>query len=98
MARFKKGEGGRPKGTPNKITADLRDWLSNFIDENKNQILHDWKALEAKDRIAYFEKLLKYVLPTLQATTVTTEYDRLTDDQLDQIIYELKNNIDYVEE
>ena len=26
MAKFQKGNGGRPKGTPNKLTATVKDW------------------------------------------------------------------------
>lgn len=72
MAQFKKGEGGRPKGKANKITTDLRQWINSFIDDNREQIKEDWQQLEPKDRIILFEKLLKYSLPTLQATSITT--------------------------
>lgn len=70
MAQFKKGEGGRPKGKANKVTGDLRSWINNFIDSNRDQIQKDWKKLDPKNRIIMFEKLLKYTLPTLQATSL----------------------------
>ena len=91
MAKFRKGEGGRPKGKPNKITLTLRDWINEFIDYNREQIQADWQALEPKDRLLMFEKLLKYALPSLQATSLTTDFEKLTDDQLDTIIDRLKN-------
>ena len=84
---------GRPKGIPNKVTTDLRQWITNFLEENREQIQEDWKALEPKDRIVLFEKLLKYALPTLQATSLTTDFERLTDEQLDTIIENLKKTI-----
>jgi len=83
---------GRKKGVPNKITIDLRQWIKDFIDDNREQIKKDWKGLEPKDRIILFEKLLKYSLPTLQATTVTTDFEKLTDEQLDFIINQLRNS------
>ena len=83
---------GRKKGVPNKITMDLRQWINNFIDDNREQIQKDWKVLEPKDRIVLFEKLLKYSLPTLQATSLTTDFEKLTDEQLDFIINQLKNS------
>lgn len=89
MAQFKKGEGGRPKGKPNKITGSLRDWIGSFIDDNRQQIQDDWKSLDAKDRIVMFEKLLKYALPTLQATSLTNDFDAMTDEQLNKIVNEL---------
>lgn len=89
---FKKGQGGRKQGSPNKITVNLREWVNGFIDDNREQIKADWKALEPKDRIVMFEKLLKYSLPTLQATSLTTDFEKLSDEQLDEIINRLKQS------
>ena len=83
---------GRPKGSPNKVSTDLRKWINQFIEDNRQQIKRDWKTLEPKDRIMLFEKLLKYTLPTLQATSITTDLSKLTDEQLDQIIERLSKN------
>lgn len=65
---------GRPKGVPNKTTTDLRQWINSFIDDNREQIKKDWNSLEPKGRIMLFEKLLKYSLPTLQATNLTSDF------------------------
>jgi hypothetical protein len=81
---------GRPKGIPNKSTNDLRQWVGDFIEGEREQIVSDWKALEPKDRIVMFEKLLKYTLPTLQSTTLQTDFERMTDAELDYIIEGLK--------
>jgi hypothetical protein len=91
---FKKGKSGniagRPVGTPNKSTSNLRDWITDFLEENKDKVREDWLLLEPKDRIVLFEKLLKYSLPTLQSTTLSTEFESLTDSELDRLISELK--------
>jgi hypothetical protein len=84
---------GRPKGIPNKSTNDLRQWLTDFVNDQRDQIVNDWQCLEPKDRIVMFEKLMRFVLPTLQATTLQTDFERLTDKQLDHVINELKNSI-----
>jgi hypothetical protein len=81
---------GRPKGIPNKSTNDLRQWVGDFIEGEREQIVSDWKALEPKDRIVMFEKLMRFVLPTLQATTLQTDFERMTDADLDYIIAGLK--------
>jgi hypothetical protein len=90
---FKKGQSGnptgKPKGASNKTTTDLREWINNFIDNNREQIQKDWKALEPKERIIMFEKLLKYSLPTLQATSLELNFEKMTDEQLDEIINRL---------
>lgn len=91
---YQKGQSGnitgRPVGATNKNTNRLREWITDFLDENKDRIKEDWLLLEPKDRIVLFEKLLKYSLPTLQATTLSTDFESLTDTDLDKIISELK--------
>ncbi|WP_152267018.1 DUF5681 domain-containing protein [Agriterribacter humi] len=82
---------GRPKGSPNKATKDLRQWVNGFIQSQTEQIQKDWKQLEPKDRIILFEKLLKYSLPTLQATSLTTDLEKLSDEDLDRIVNEILN-------
>ena len=42
---------GRPKGTPNKVTAEMREWLSKLVEGNREQIERDIKALDPKDRL-----------------------------------------------
>jgi hypothetical protein len=81
---------GRPKGVPNKTTTDLRQWITGFIEDNKKQIKKDWLKLEPKERVILFEKLLKYSLPVLQATSLEIDFENLTDDQLQKIIDELR--------
>ncbi|HRO47687.1 DUF5681 domain-containing protein [Agriterribacter sp.] len=82
---------GRPKGSPNKATKDLRRWVTTFIESQTDQIQQDWQQLEPKDRIVLFEKLLKYSLPTLQATSLTTDLEKLSDEDLDRIVNEILN-------
>lgn len=82
---------GRPKGSPNKATRDLRQWINGFIESQTDQIQRDWQQLEPKDRITLFEKLLKYSLPTLQATNLTTDLEKLSDEDLDRIVNEILN-------
>lgn len=83
--------GGRQKGTLNRNTKDLRQWITAFIAANTEQIESDWQQLEPKERIQMFEKLLKYTLPTLQATSSTIDFENMSEEQLDVIINELKN-------
>lgn len=92
MARFIKGNTGKPLGAKNKVTTDMRQWLSNFIDSKRNQLEKDWKALEPRERIIMFEKMLRYTLPTLSATSLTTDFNKMSDENLDRIINELKQS------
>ncbi len=54
---------GRPKGTPNKATKELRRTFQAFIENNIENLQADFDQLEPKDRFQVMEKLLQYVLP-----------------------------------
>ena len=55
--------GGREKGTPNKITADLRVMIKQLVAENIEQIREDLASLEPQERLKFLEKLMSYVVP-----------------------------------
>ena len=44
--------GGRKKGTPNKATATLKEWLISLLDNNRKQVEQDLQALESKSILA----------------------------------------------
>ena len=85
---------GRPKGTPNKVTQDVRKWLSSVIDKNRKQMERDLKALPAKERLQMLERLMQYVVPKQQAVTADIDISTLTETQLDLIIGKLTKDID----
>lgn len=85
--------GGRQAGTPNKVTTDLRQSIQAFLDANWPQVQKEFNALEAKDKLQFIDKMLAYSLPKLQATSLTMDFERLTDDQLDVIIENLKSTL-----
>jgi len=88
--------GGRQKGTPNKITTDLRTWLNDLLNNNRQTFENDLHELEPHQRVAIFEKLLSYSLPKLQSVEAQIEQrlDNLTDEQIDVIINQLTKNIE----
>lgn len=63
--------GGRQKGTPNKATADLKEWIRRLIDDNSEKVETDIMQLEPKDRLAFIEKMMRFVVP--QETKITQE-------------------------
>lgn len=56
---------GRPKGTPNKATTTMKDWINNFIDGHIEQIEEDFDCLDPKERLNFICKLLPYVVPKM---------------------------------
>jgi len=79
---------GRPPG-PNKLTGELRERIKTFLDGNFEVIEKDFKGLDPEKRILMYEKYLKFVLPSLQATDVSLNIEQLTDSELDLIISKL---------
>lgn len=95
MARQKndgKGRiGGRAKGTPNKVTSELRRWIAKLVKSNRRQMEQDLAALEPKDRVAMLEKLMQYVIPKRQ--NINADLGDLTDEQLSNIALQVLNDI-----
>ena len=60
------------------MTGDVRRWLAELIDGNRAQIKKDLKALSPKDRLLVLEKLMQYVVPKQQATTLEVDYSKMT--------------------
>lgn len=56
--------GGRQKGTPNKATSNLREFVKNIIDTNRKQIAKDLKEADPSTRLAFFASLLPFALQT----------------------------------
>lgn len=81
--------GGRRAGTPNKITAELRARIKSFLENNFKTVEHDFKKLDPEKRIALYEKYLKFALPQLQSTSVDFSIDKMTDDQLTELLNKL---------
>ena len=94
---LKKGQtnnvSGRPKGRPNRLSAEMKEWVNKVLTKNRRQIEKDLKSLEPRDRVLVFEKLLAYVIPKQQATTAQIDFNMMSDEQLEIIINELTNNV-----
>jgi deoxyribodipyrimidine photolyase-like uncharacterized protein len=84
---------GRPKGSPNKTTQSVREWLTRLIDDNREQIRKDLAALEPKERLQVLEKFMQYTVPKMQSVEARVDIDRLSDSQIDQVINELSEKL-----
>lgn len=85
--------GGREKGTPNKVTGTLKNWITDLINSNRLQMEKDLKRLDPKDRLMFLEKMMQYVIPKQAAQQVKLDFESLTDEQLEDIINHLTSEI-----
>lgn len=87
---FKPGEGGRPKGAKNKVTIEVKEFLSNFLNENLSTLQADFDNLESKERLYFMEKLLKYFVPLKADHNISPPRNKYEDWTLDQINAEVE--------
>ncbi len=64
---------GRPKGKPNKSTAELKEAIKLIVSKNIDKFQSDIDSLEPKDRLIYIENLFKYCVPSIQAEPIEEE-------------------------
>ena len=69
--------GGRQKGTPNRITKELRTLLKDILYQELEQVQERLGLLEPKERIELLMKLMPYILPKV------TSISHKTDEPLD---------------
>lgn len=78
---FEKGhtkKGGRKKGTPNAVTANVQNGIAEIVNGNIDTLREDLKKMNPKDRVDAIAKLLPYVVPRkveadINETTMTPE-------------------------
>ena len=65
--------GGRQKGTPNRMTKELRSILKEIIYQELNDIEKRFEKLEPKTRIELLIKMMPFVLPKTNAISHNTD-------------------------
>lgn len=79
--KFEKGHtkaGGRKKGTPNSVTANVQNGIAEIVNGNLDRLREDLEAMTPQERVAAIAKLLPYVVPRkveadITETTMTPE-------------------------
>jgi|GEM_PF-642217 len=76
--------GGRPKGSPNRLTSDLKTRIAQIVDTGFQSMESDLEALEAKDRINALLKFLQYLLPLQRETKI--DISSLSDEEVEELL------------
>lgn len=64
---------GRAKGTPNRITAQVKTAIAEIVAEHLPILKDDLASLSPRERLCIIEKLLAYVVPKATAAEMETE-------------------------
>ena len=64
--------GGRQKGTPNRMTKELRSVLKDILYQELEQIQEHLETLNSKERVELLIKLMPYILPKVTNISYTT--------------------------
>ena len=64
--------GGRQKGTPNRITKELRSLLKDVMYDEIGALQERLDALNQKERVELLIKLMPYALPKVTSISHTT--------------------------
>ena len=54
--------GGRQRGTPNKVTSEIKTWVEAIICDGREQFQKDLHDLTPRERVKAILSLLQYVL------------------------------------
>lgn len=70
--------GGRVKGTPNKITKEAKEWITDLLHDYQSSGLldSDFASLEPMQRLLVVTKMLPYVAPKLQALAISNDGEK----------------------
>lgn len=92
--------GGRTKGTPNKVTANVKQWLSCLLGDNREKFEKALRCLNASEFTKTYIALLSFTTPKLQAMTPEAmfeaeyrELEKLLNNAPDEVIDEIVERI-----
>ncbi len=93
MAEKRQKTGGRIAGTPNKVTKELKEVVKGFLDANAKNLQKDFDELQPNERLIFFERLLKYALPTQTRQESNINLNDLTDEAINKIYNHIQDKL-----
>lgn len=80
---------GKPKGAVNKLSKDMRQTITDFLQDHWPEVEKEFSKLKGRDKVNFYRDLLQYSIPKLQAVAVALEFEKLTDEQLEILCNQL---------
>jgi len=68
---------GRPKGSKNIATAEVREKFKELVEANLSQFQSDLDSLEPAERLKIIMAMAKFVLPTLKSIDLNPNKDEV---------------------
>ena len=92
---FTQGESGNPEGRPvgsqNKRKKQLREKIENFLVNNFEAVVEEINTMSSKDKIKFYVEMLPYGLGKVKAESSEVNFDRMTDQEIEEIYEKLKD-------
>ena len=89
---FTKGEGGRPKGSPNTTTSAIREAYESILSNNQDRISNALEALYTRQPAKFLDvmiKLSEFIIPKMRSVEGTIDAG---EGIISKIIVEVKKN------
>ena len=84
---------GKPKGTKNKVGKELRQMIVDFVTGEVANIRKNYSKLSPKDKLTFLKDVMPYGISKLSQIDLDLGFEKLTDEQLDYMLDQLKKTI-----
>jgi Family of unknown function (DUF5681) len=100
--KYSKGQSGnpagRPKGATNKISAEQRDYLRDFIVENAGKFEAEMEKLKGKVYVQLYLTIMQYILPKpataeLKEVPELEEFIAMTPEERQVVMEEIRESL-----
>ena len=84
---------GKPPGTLNKLSRDMKQTIHEFLTENWDEVVIEFHKLKGKDKLNFYKDMMQYGLPKMQAMAVSGElnFKEMPEEAIDRIADKLIN-------
>ena len=87
---------GRPKGSQNKNSIELRQMITDFLTENLPRMMKRFSKLDDNKQWQIVNELQKYATPQLKV--IDHEINVLSDEQFEKIVAKIKDDLNINQE